>query len=178
VEKKPSRSDDVFSKISPAFPHDLIVHTKMANTYSSLHFHIVFSTKNRQRWLKSEIEERVWRVLAGIAKDHRMTPIEIGGVDDHVHVLVSLPPALSLSKAVQYLKGVSSKWIHEELAGFRSFAWQDGYGAFTVSRSQLPAVSEYVRGQRQHHAKVDFRDEFRALLRKHNVEFDERYLWG
>lgn len=150
----------------------------MANTYSALYFHIVFSTKNRERWLRPEIEARVWAVLGGIARGHRMTPIQIGGFDDHIHALISLPPALAVSKAVQYLKGVSLKWMHEELPRFKAFAWQDGYAAFTAGKSQLASVADYVCDQRVPHAKVGFQDEFRAMLRKHDVEFDEGYVWG
>ncbi len=150
----------------------------MANTYSALYCHLVFSTKNRERWLKPEIEERAWEVLGGIARDHRITPIQIGGIDDHIHALISFPPAMAVSKAVQYLKGVSSKFMHEEFPQFKAFAWQDGYGAFTVSKSQIPVVVDYIRGQRAHHAAVGFQDELRVMLRKHEVEFDERYVWG
>ena len=107
-----------------------------------------------------------------------MVPIQIGGCEDHVHALVSLPPALALSKAVQYLKGISSKCLHEELPRFKAFGWQDGFAAFTVSKSQLCAVSKYIREQRTHHARISFQDEYRALLLKHDVEFDERYIWG
>ncbi len=150
----------------------------MANTYAALYFHIIFSTKNRELWLKPEIEARVWEGLGGIAREHRIMPIQIGGFDDHVHALVSLPPPLAISKAVQYLKGVSSKWAHETFPGFKAFAWQDGYAAFTVSESQLSVVADYIRSQRIHHAKVEFQEEFRAALQKHGVEFDERYVWG
>ena len=150
----------------------------IANTYSALYFHIIFSTKNRKLWLKPDIEKRVWEILGGIAREHRMTPIQIGGFDDHIHALVSLPPTLSVSKAVQYLKALSSKWTHETLPGFKRFAWQDGYAAFTVSKSQLSAVTAYIRRQRTHHAQIGFQEEFRAALRKHEVEFEERYVWG
>ncbi len=150
----------------------------MANTYSALYCHIVFSTKNREHWLQPEIEERTWEVLGGIARDYRMTPIQIGGFDEHVHALVSFPPAMAVSKAVQYLKGVSSKLIHEKFPHFKAFAWQDGYGAFSVSKSQIPTVADYIRGQRAHHATVGFQEELRAMLRKNEIEFDERYVWG
>ncbi len=172
------RSDAGFSEAM--LPASLAPNTiaAMANTYSALYFHIVFSTKNREPWLKADPAPRVWEILGGIARDHRMTPIQIGGFDDHVHALVSSPPALAVSKAVQYLKGVSSKWIHEEMRGFKAFAWQDGYGAFTVSKSQIASVVNYIRDQRNHHAKLSFQDEFRAMLQKHDLEFDERYVWG
>jgi len=104
----------------------------MANTYTSLHYHIVFSTKNREAWISQLIEERVWEYLGGIARKNDIVPAKIGGIDDHVHLVVSIPPTLSISKAVQLVKGGSCLWFHET---FRrsAFAWQDGYGAFTVS---------------------------------------------
>lgn len=150
----------------------------MANTYSSLYYHIVFSTKNRGRWLKPAIENRVWEILAEVARDHRIVPIRIGGTDDHVHTLVSIPSATSLSKAVQAMKGISSKRMHEEFDSFKAFAWQDGYGAFTVSKSRVLAVEDYIRNQREHHATFGFQEELRILLRRHGVEYDERYIWG
>ena len=150
----------------------------MANTYSALYYHIVFSTKNRQRWLKPDIETRLWEILGGIAHEHRMTAIQIGGFEEHIHALMSFPPALAPSKAVQYLKGLSSKWIHEQFPRFKAFAWQDGFSAFTVSKSHLGRVIDYIRDQHIHHAKLSFDDELRALLHKHEVEFDERYVWG
>jgi putative transposase len=122
----------------------------MANTYTSLHYHIVSSTKNREAWVSQLIEDRVWEYLGGIARNNDIIPIKIGGIDDHVHLVVSIPPTLSISKAVQLVKGGSSLWFHQT---FRrsAFAWQDGYGAFTVSKSQLPDVVRYVERQREHH---------------------------
>ena len=105
----------------------------MANTYTSLHYHIIFSTKRRVRWLVSEIEQRVWEYLGGIARKHKMTALQIGGTADHIHALVLAPPVLSPSQIAQFLKGDSSKWLHDEFRGMRNFAWQDGYAAYTVT---------------------------------------------
>lgn len=150
----------------------------MAHTYTSLHFHLVFSTKFRRRWIAPAMEERVWDYLGGIAKQNGMHPHRIGGVDDHIHAAVSLPPTLTVSKSVQLLKGGSSKWLHDTFPNLREFAWQDGYGAFSVSRSALPRVVNYIARQREHHARRTFQEEYLALLRKHDVRYDERYLWG
>jgi putative transposase len=150
----------------------------MANTYTSLHYHIVFSTKNRHPWIAPKIEERIWKYLGGIARENDMTADMVGGVEDHVHVVVGIPPKLALSKAVQLLKGGSSKWIHDTFPALAKFAWQDGYSAFTVSKSNLTTVIQYVARQREHHRKRTFQDEYRALLERHGIEFDERYLWG
>jgi REP element-mobilizing transposase RayT len=149
----------------------------MANTYTSLHYHLVFSTKNRERWINPEIEERVWSYLAGIAKQNKMTPIQIGGVEDHVHVLLGASPTLAPSKIAQLVKGGSSAWIHDTFPDMKAFAWQDGFGGFTVSRSNVESVADYIRGQREHHRSRTFQDEYLALLQKHGVSYDEKYLW-
>ena len=106
----------------------------MANTYTSLHYHIVFSIKNREEWIGQIIKERVWEYLGGSTRNNDIVPVKIGGIDDHVHLVVSIPPTLTISKAVQLVKGGSSLWFHEM---FRrsAFPWQDGYGGFTVSKS-------------------------------------------
>ena len=150
----------------------------MSNTYTSLHYHVVFSTKNREPWFKQDIEQRIWAFLGGIARKNKMTAAIIGGVEDHVHLLVDVPPTLTVSKALQLIKGASSAWIKEAIPGTRKFAWQDGYGAFSVSKSQIPEVVAYIKRQREHHRKKTFQEEFRAFLAKHEIEFDERYLWG
>ena len=149
----------------------------MANTFTSLHYHIVFSTKNRERWLTPEIEQRVWAYLGGIARENGLKPLLIGGVDDHVHLLVSMPPNVSVSEALKQIKGGSSGWVKQNIPGCRGFGWQDGYGAFTVSKSQIPEVEEYIRNQREHHRVKSFMEEYRAFLDKHEVEYEERYLW-
>jgi putative transposase len=150
----------------------------MANTYTSLHYHIIFSTKNRERWIASGIEQRVWEYLGGIARKHKATALQIGGTADHVHALVLAPATLSPSQIAQFLKGDSSKWIHVEVGGMRGFAWQDGYGAFTVSKSQLPDVIRYIQNQREHHRNRTFQEEYLRLLHIHGIQYDERYLWG
>jgi putative transposase len=115
--------------------------------------------------------------LGGIARHNDIVPAKISGVDDHLHLVVSIPSTISISRAVQLLKGGSSLWFHET---FRrsAFAWQDGYGAFTVSKSQLPDLIRYVEGQREQHRRQTFQEEYRALLDRHSIEYDERYLWG
>ena len=126
----------------------------------------------------SEIENRVWEYIGGIARHHKMTALQVGGIEDHVHALVMAPPKHSPSEIVQYLKGESSKWIHEEFPKLRGFEWQDGYGGFTVSKSQIPEVIAYIKNQREHHRKKTFQEEYLELLKKHDVDYDERYLWG
>ncbi len=150
----------------------------MANTYTSLHYQLVFSTKNRIEWITPDIEKRVWAYIGGIARKHKMTALQVGGVGDHVHALVMSPPTLSPSQMTQYLKGESSKWIHETFPALQDFSWQEGYGAFSVSKSNLEAVVQYIQKQREHHQKQSFQEEYRGLLQKHGIDYDERYVWG
>jgi REP element-mobilizing transposase RayT len=149
----------------------------MANTYTSLHYHIVFSTKNRERWIVPAIEKRVWAYLGGIAKENKIIPLQIGGVEDHVHVLLGASATWAPAKIAQLVKGGSSAWIHDTFPTMKGFGWQDGYGAFTVSKSSVPEVAAYIHGQREHHRVNTFQEEYLALLRKHRIEFDQRYLW-
>lgn len=158
-------------------PHTSNFGRPMANTYTSPHYHIVFSTKNREPWITADIEPRIWAYLGGIATKNRMKPIQIGGVDDHVHVLLGAPATFAPAKVAQLIKGGSSAWIHTEFPELKNFAWQDGYGAFTVSKSGLPKVKDYILNQRDHHQRHSYRDEFLALLKRHEIEYDERYLW-
>jgi REP element-mobilizing transposase RayT len=150
----------------------------MANTYTSLHYHIIFSTKNRVPFIKAGMEQRVWAYIGGIARKHKMTALQVGGIDDHIHALVLASPTHAPSQIAQFLKGDSSKWIHEEFPKLRDFAWQDGYGAFTVCKSHLRAVIEYIQSQREHHRKRTFQEEYRDFLDKYGIDYDERYLWG
>jgi putative transposase len=150
----------------------------MANTYTSLNYHVIFSTKNREPWLVPDIEHRIWEFIGGIARAHRMTALKVGGVEDHIHALVNAPPTIAPSQIAQYLKGDSSKWIHEEFPMLRNFWWQDGYAAFTVSKSNIPKVIKYIQNQREHHRKKTFQEEYLEFLRENGIEYDERYLWG
>jgi|SRR5262245_71909 len=150
----------------------------MANTYTALFYHVVFSTKNRVELIKPDIEERIWAYVGGIARNHKMTAIQIGGVEDHLHTLIMAPPTLAPFEIAKYLKGESSKWIHEEFPILRDFAWQDGYGAFTVSKANVPAVVNYIQNQRMHHQTQTFQEEYLQFLERAGVEYDERYLWG
>ena len=150
----------------------------MANTYASLHYHLIFSTKNREPWLTPAIEQRTWKFIGGIARAHRMTALQVGGVEDHIHALVTAPPTIAPFQIAQYLKGDSSKWIHDEFSTLRNFGWQDGYAAFTVSKSTIPEVITYIQNQRQHHRKKTFQDEYLEFLHANSIEYDQRYLSG
>jgi len=147
-------------------------------SYVSSHYHCVFSTKDRRPLISNELRERLWPFLGGIARQNQMKAIEVGGMPDHVHILLSLPSTLSIAKALQLIKGGSSKWVHETFPEHRLFGWQVKYGAFGVSVSQLDRIIQYIKDQEKHHRKMTFQEEFLALLKKHRIEYDERYLWG
>lgn len=149
----------------------------MANTYSSLFYHIVFSTKHRQNFIRQEIENRIWAYIGGIARKHKFTAIQVGGIENHIHALIMATPIFAPSKIAQHLKGDSSKWIHVEFAELEKFVWQDGFGAFTVSKSKVPDVVEYIKNQREHHQKENFEEEYEKLMKLHGVEYDDKYLF-
>lgn len=138
---------------------------------------MVFSTKGRSEMISGEIEERVWAYIAGVCRHHKITSIQIGGTETHVHALVGVPTTMSASQAAKYIKGDSSYGIRREFDGMADFGWQDGYGVFSVSRSGIEAVSNYIKRQREHHSEQSFEDEYRSLLVRHGVEFDEQYLF-
>lgn len=150
----------------------------MSHTYSSNRIHVIFSTKDRQKTLSQELQPKLWAYMAGIAQNQSFEAMIVGGVEDHVHALLILPPTLPLAKAVQYLKGSSSKWINDNREMDSRFAWQEGYGAFSVSASQTRDVVDYIRDQREHHAKKSFEEEFVAFLKKYGVEYDPAYVLG
>ena len=149
----------------------------MADTFSSLNVHAVFSTKNREPLLVDEIKERLWAFMGGIAKQNEIKPLCIGGVADHVHPLLSLPTTLSVAKAIQLIKGGSSAWIHETFTPLRHFSWQSGYGAFTVSVSHIDQTIAYIQNQAEHHRLKSFQEEYVNFLKKHGIRFEEQYLW-
>jgi REP element-mobilizing transposase RayT len=147
----------------------------MSHSYSRTHIHLVFSTKERRNTIPKEAQPRLWAYIAGICNNYEMIAVAIGGTENHVHVLFHLPSTLALAKAVQLLKGNSSKWMGEQ--GI-DFGWQEGYGAFSVSSSNLDPVTQYIRNQEAHHRKFTFEDEFRALLKKHCVDYDAKHIFG
>ncbi|OGH71485.1 MAG: transposase [Candidatus Magasanikbacteria bacterium RIFCSPLOWO2_01_FULL_43_20b] len=138
----------------------------MSNTYSNLLFHAIFSTKERVKLLSKELRNRLFPYISGIANKNNFKILTSGGAGDHVHILLSLKPDLSVSKAVQLLKGNSSKWIHDNFTDLNIFSWQNGYGVFTVSRSQADIVENYIANQEEHHKKMSFEEEYIELLKR------------
>ncbi|MFP4216527.1 MAG: IS200/IS605 family transposase [Phycisphaerae bacterium] len=145
-------------------------------SYTSLIYHIVYSTKNRQPWLRGDVLSRVIGYTGGVIRNLGGTLLKAGGAADHMHLLVGLPPVRPLANIVRDMKSNSSKWIHRELADMGGFAWQDQYSAFSVSRSAQQRVAKYIDGQAEHHKTMDFIDELRALLDRHGVEYNPEYL--
>jgi REP element-mobilizing transposase RayT len=150
----------------------------MGHTYASQLLHCVFSTKERRPQITATLKPRLYAYLGGIARQHDAKVLAIGGVDDHLHILLSLPPKLALAQAIQLLKGGSSHWVHENFPDCQDFAWQEGYGAFSVGISQLEPTLAYIKNQESHHRRQTFQEEFREFLNKHGLEWDERYVWG
>jgi REP-associated tyrosine transposase len=146
-------------------------------SYISSYYHCVFSTRQRCPLIDPSLRERLWPFLGGIARQNDMRALAIGGRPDHVHLLLSLPSTLSIAKAMQLIKGGSSKWVHETFQDRQAFNWQVKYGAFGVSVSLLAKIIQYIKTQEQHHRKMTFQEEFLALLKRHHILYDARYLW-
>ena len=143
------------------------------HSFVSCLMHCVFSTKERRRLITPVLQDRLYPYLGGIARENKMKALSIGGVEDHVHALVSIPSTISIAKAVQLLKGNSSKWIHETFPNQRLFEWQEGYGAFSISVSGLEDMKRYIQSQKQHHANLSFREELIVFLEKHGIEHEK-----
>jgi putative transposase len=146
------------------------------HSFSSCLMHCVFATKERRPLIEPALQSRLWPYLGGIARENGMKALEVGGVSDHIHILLSLPATLAISKSVQLLKGNSSKWIHETFPEHRHFAWQEGYGAFSIGVSGVDDTVAYIRGQEEHHQKRSFREEVEVFLKKHGLEYDQSML--
>lgn len=149
----------------------------MPQSFVSLHVHIVFTTKNRVAMIDDSLAPRLYAYLGGIARNSGSFLVAAGGMPDHVHLLCSLGKQTSVSDLVRTLTSNSSKWIHEEFPTLQEFAWQSGYGAFAVSYSGMDEVKGYIGNQAAHHRTRTYQDELRALLRRHEIEWDERYVW-
>jgi REP element-mobilizing transposase RayT len=137
--------------------------------------HVIFSTKDRQKTISPELQPQLWAYVAGVCKKLEILVHAVGGIEDHIHLLIQVPPSLSVAKAILTIKSNSSRWANEQ---GRKFAWQQGYRAFSVSSSNIPAVVQYIRNQQEHHKKRGFEEEFVALLKKHGVTFDPKFVFG
>ncbi|MBA3805601.1 MAG: IS200/IS605 family transposase [Acidobacteria bacterium] len=148
----------------------------MPQSYTNLLYHLIFSTKNRQPLLTPEYQTRLYDYIGGTIRKQGGIALAINGITDHVHLLVKLRPDKAVSDVLRDLKANASGWMHEIFPELRDFSWQNGYGAFTVSASQVKRVRQYIANQEAHHQKLSFRDELIALLKANEIEFDERFL--
>lgn len=150
----------------------------MAGTFHQFHIHYIFSTKHREPLINSEHEKRLWTYIIGIGNNKGTPVYAVGGVSDHLHLLVSLSTTNTVAKAIKEIKGCSSKWMNDTFfSSTREFRWQSGYGAFCVSKPRLDNVIRYIDNQKKHHEKKSFKEEFLWFLKKYEVEYDEKYIW-
>ncbi len=149
----------------------------MPQSLAQIYLHIVFGTKNRYPFIERDIDTELYAFTGASIKRLGGMPVEIGGTDDHIHILTSFPRTITVADFVKDIKANSSRWIKTKGDRYRDFAWQEGYGVFSVSASGKQRVSDYIVNQRRHHGKLSFQEEFLAFLEKYNVEYDERYLW-
>jgi REP element-mobilizing transposase RayT len=149
----------------------------MPSSHSAIYLHVVFSTKQRYPYLKTEGRDSLFGYIGGTLQEHKSVLLRAGGVEDHVHLLISVHPAYAISDTVRLIKANSSRWINENNQCKARFEWQRGFGVFSVSHSQLSKLIQYIDNQVAHHEKVSFKDEYLKLLRLHEVVFDERYVF-
>jgi putative transposase len=149
----------------------------MPQSLARLHIHLVFSTKNREPLIADSVHDSLHRYMATVLQNLGCAPVLINSVEDHTHLLFDLARTVAISQVVEDVKKHSSKWIKTQGPGFSRFAWQAGYGAFAVSESSVETVRAYIVNQREHHRTKTFQEEYRVFLERHNITFDERYVW-
>lgn len=149
----------------------------MPQSLSKVYVHIVFSTKNRYPFIKSDVEGELFAYIGGVIKINGGVLLKINAVPDHIHILSTLPRTITQSKFLEEIKRNSSRWIKTKGNAYQKFAWQRGYGIFSVSSSKLEVVSNYIQNQKDHHKKPGFKEELLGFLKEYNIDFDEQYLW-
>jgi putative transposase len=149
----------------------------MPGTYSQLLYHIVFSTKHRTPWINADCANKLYPFIGGTIRKEGGSLLERGGIADHIHLLIRWRPDESISNLLRVVKSRSSAWVHETYPQLSDFAWQEGYGAFSVSKSNEDAVKHYIATQEDHHKKFDFKSELLKLLHAHEIEYDDRYIF-
>ena len=149
----------------------------MPQSLSSILIHMIFSTKNREPFITPAIETELHPYMAKIFRELKSPSLAIDGTSDHVHILFSLGRVIKVADLVEEVKTESSKWIKTKGQEFRNFHWQKGYGAFSIGQSNLTALKRYIRGQKQHHRRITFQDEYRKFLKTYGIDYDERYVW-
>jgi len=149
----------------------------MGHTYSNLLIHVIFSTKDRRPLIQAEFSDRLHEYLCGLARDEFGKAIKVGGTEDHIHGLISLRTDVAVARAMNRWKSLSAGWIHKTFSSGEDFAWQAGYGAFSVSQSNVGGVIAYIGGQAEHHTRRTFQEEFVEFLERHQVQFDMAHIW-
>ena len=149
----------------------------MSNTYTQIHIQAIFAVQNRDCVIGNSWKNELIKYIAGIIKTHQHKPLAINGMPDHLHVFFGMRPTQSLSELMQDIKGGSSKWINEKGFLKSRFSWQEGYGAFSYSKSQIPNVIDYINNQEEHHRKKSFIEEYKEFLEEFNIDYDERYIF-
>jgi len=149
----------------------------MANTYTQIHIHAVFAVQNRTSILSNTLKERLFQYISGIIHNHGHKLIAINGMSDHVHMLFGMRPTQSLSELMQDIKADSSRWINENKMVLGKFSWQEGYGAFSYSKSQISTVAKYIENQENHHSKITFIEEYTKILNDLELEFNSKYIF-
>ena len=149
----------------------------MSHSFTNLLYHVVFGTKGREPWLEAAMRPDLFAVLGGLVQEQGGIPLAVGGVEDHVHLFAKLRQDVALSDVPRAVKAKSARWVHKTQPRCPAFAWQTGYGAFSVSQSRADTVRRYIANQEEHHKRQPFADEFRALLRAHHIDFSEEDLW-
>jgi putative transposase len=149
----------------------------MPGSYCNLLYHVVFSTKGRYPLITAAVRDDLHAYMGGIVREREGIALAIGGMPDHVHLLIKIKPKLALSDVIRDIKAVSSKWMNETKGGLHKFGWQDGFAAFTVSQSPVDSVRRYIEMQEQHHRSIDFKAELLALFQRNRIQYDEAALW-
>lgn len=149
----------------------------MPQSLSKVYVHITFSTKNREEWIDDTIAPNLYKYIGGICKGLACFPIQVGGHKNHVHILCSLSKKITQIKLIKEIKTHSSKWIKIQNTRYKHFYWQAGYGIFSVNPSEIEIVVNYIKNQAEHHKKQTFQDEFKAFLKKYEIQYDEKYIW-
>ncbi|MDH4202168.1 MAG: IS200/IS605 family transposase [Phycisphaerae bacterium] len=147
-------------------------------SYHSLYYHIIFSTKNRNTYLDDAQLEEMYKYMSGVIKSMKAKLFLVNGPSDHVHIALSMSPDVSISDCARTIKANTSRWIHERFEGLRDFAWQEGYSAFSVSKSNIQSVTKYIQNQREHHKTISFEEELKSFLKKHHIEYNPKYFPG
>jgi putative transposase len=149
----------------------------MAGKYLSVLVHFTWSTAGREPWLELTMRDGLYSYIGGIMKNKNAKLLAAGGMFDHIHLYTSMPSTISIADLLNVVKSNSSRWIHESFASLRNFAWQEGYGAFSVSKSEEGRIVRYIANQEDHHRKRSFKEELIGLLEKHAIAYDKRYIW-